>query len=86
MVDLQHRARQWANEGEIPTHALLAWLPCKTLTVTACSLTSFGVVELEDEGSSGYNAGTSWKKIPEEEDKKSSPNSPMTDAGMKAQK
>lgn len=32
-------------------------------------LTSLGVVQLEDEGSSGYNAGTSRKKIPEEEDK-----------------
>ena len=31
-------------------------------------LTSLGVVQLEDEGSSGYNAGTSRKKIPEEEE------------------
>lgn len=45
-------------------------------------LTSLGVVQLEDEGSSGYNAGTSRKKIPEEEEGKNQVliNSLMTEA------
>lgn len=61
------------DESCLPTHALLVWLPCKTVGRYSDSmypLTSFGIVQLEDEGSSGHNAGTSRKKIPEEEEDK----------------